>query len=292
MKIAIIQPGCFGDNINSTLMLKPIREKYHNATIDVYTTTLYSAAFRNNELINHIYEYPATLKNQALNHVHTIPDKIANKGYDHILNPHPMINPEKWSSTTRPELGTNLICAWVRCLEDIGVRVPAKLNTILRLDEEEKQRAANLFARTSKPHGRHILMEIGHESGQSFWNNDWTVRVGAHLLDGNTTLYLSRKHDGPDVAQLRGKSAGNVHFVGDLSVRECAALYDHCDYFFCVSSGLMNACNTSDRKTDTQWFEVVNSTVVNSSPIRTDNKTFWYDNNIDEFLGMLKSRGV
>ena len=291
MKIAIIQPGCFGDNVNSTLMLKPIRERYHDATIDVYTTTLYSAVFKNNELINNVIQYNATEKNEALHHVHLIPEKIKNLKYDLVMNPHPMINPDKWNSISKPELGTNLICAWIRCLEDNGFRVPQKLETILRLTPDETQRAARYFQRVSHTK-RNILMEIGHESGQSFWNQDWTTRVGSHLLDGNTTLFLSRKNDGPDIGKLKSKHPGKVHFVGDLTVRECAALYDHCSHFFGVSSGLTNACNTSDRNTDVMWFEVVNSEAVNSSPIRTANKMFWYENDVSSFLAMLKTRGV
>jgi len=291
MKIAIIQPGCFGDNVNSTLMLKPIRERYHDAVIHVYTTTLYSSVFANNELIDKIIEYPANQKNEALHHVHTIPDKLQSLGYDLILNPHPMINPDKWTSVTRPEIGTNLICAWIRCLEDNAFRVPSKLETILRLTQSEIQKAAKYFQRLSHTK-RNILMEVGHESGQSFWNAEWTTRVGSYLLNGHTTLFLSRKNDGPDIAQLRAKHPGKVYFVGDLTVRECAALYDHCSHFFGVSSGLTNACNTSDRSKDVEWFEVVNSEAVNSSPIRAANKTFWYENDIQSFLSMLKTRGV
>ena len=291
MKIAIIQPGCFGDNINSTLMLKPMRERYHDATIDVHTTTLYASAFDNNSLIDKVITYPASQKNEALNHVHTIPDKIKAGGYDLVVNPHPMINPDKWTSQTRPELDTNLICAWVRCLEDNGFRVPAKLDTILKLTDIEKQRAASLATRFGNSK-RNILMEVGHESGQSFWAPDWTTMVGAHLLDGDTTLFLSRKNDGHDIAQLRSRQPGKVHFVGDLTVRECAGLYDHCTHFFGVSSGLTNACNTSDRRADVQWIEVINSSVVSSAPVRSDGKIFWYENDIKAFLNMLKSRGI
>jgi ADP-heptose:LPS heptosyltransferase len=290
MKIAIIQPGCFGDNINSTLMLKPMRERYHEAIIDVHTTTLYASAFANNPLIDNAVTYPASQKNEALNFVHIIPDKIKAKGYDLVVNPHPMINPDKWASLTQ-DFGTNLICAWVRCLEDNGFRVPAKLDTILELTDAEKRRATELFARCSNSK-RNVLMEVGHESGQSFWGPDWTTRVGAHLLNGDTTIFMSRKNDGHDIAQLRSRHPGKVHFVGDLTVRECAALYDHCTHFFGVSSGLTNACNTSGRKADVQWFEVINSSVVSSAPVRSDGKVFWYENDVRAFIDMLKSRGI
>lgn len=292
MKIAIIQPGCFGDNVNSTLMLKPLRERYHSATIDVHTTTLYSQPFKGINLIDQVIEYPASEKNEALHYVHVIPDRIKNAGYDLVLNPHPMINPDKWTSTTRPELGTNLINAWVRCLEDNGVRVPQQLETLMEHSDDELRTASEFFKQRGIKEGRNILMEIGHESGQSFWNNDWTIRVGSYLLDGKTSIFLSRKHDGADIAQLRKKNRAHVHFVGDLPVRVCAALYNHCSHFFCVSSGLTNACNTSGRRTDVQWVEVINSPTVSSSPIRSENKTFWYENDIGSFITMLKSRGI
>src|SRR5262249_27267709 len=117
-RIAIIQPGCWGDNINSTLMLKPLKDRYINSTIDILTTTSYAFAFYNNPLIDKIIEFQSTSKNHALDHMFRIPDIIQHVGYDVIFNPHPMRNPDKWTSIHHGHLGTNLICAWVRALEE------------------------------------------------------------------------------------------------------------------------------------------------------------------------------
>jgi ADP-heptose:LPS heptosyltransferase len=299
MKIALVQPGCFGDNINSTMMLKPLKEAF-KCELHVHTSDIYRSAFDNNPYIDRVIEYQATSKNGALNLVHVIPGIIKNDGYDKILNPHPMINGDKWTSTTRPELGTNLMLAWVRCLEDLGVKVPDKLESVLRWTNEELDRVEAKWAKYTTKGRRNILMEVAHESGQSFWNADWTTKVGAYLLHGRprspktpTNLFISRKDHTHEIDVLKKQSNGcHVAFIGDLSVRECAAFYNKCDMFFCVSSGLTNACNTDLCRTDIKWIETVNSPTVTSAPIRSDGKIFWHNTNIAQFLSMLEESGI
>lgn len=291
MRIAIVQPGCFGDNVNSTLMLKPLRDHF-NAQIDIHTSVLYRSAFDNNPFIDRIFDYPSTGKNDALNLVNVLPNKLVNAGYNLVLNPHPMINGEKWTSLTKPELGTNLMLAWVRCLEDLGVKVPDNLQTTLMLRPEEIAKAEAFWHNCPTNGRRNILMEVAHESGQSFWNPEWTINVGKYLLNGNTNIFISRKHDGHETQELRTNAKGcvvaNLH---ELSVRECTHIFNKCDTFICVSSGLTNACNTSGCKTTGNWFEVINSEVVASAPIRRENKHFWYDKNLAGFINYLKENG-
>jgi hypothetical protein len=69
-------------------------------------------------------------------------------------------------------------------------------------------------------------------------------------------------------------------------------LYNRCTAFFSVSSGLSNACNTSHCRKDIKWIETVNSPSVTSAPLRTENKMFWYDNDVDRYIKMLASNGL
>lgn len=290
-KIALIQPGSWGDNINSTLMFKPLRAKYPNCVIDVYTASIYSSAFYNNPHINNLLVLPVVTKDQALHLLHVFPPLVEGHGYDKIFRPHPMLNGDKWTSIRHGEFGTNLINAWIRALEEADVPYDVPLETSLRLTDTEVKNARSFFERAG-PAKRSILMECEGLSGQTFWDGKWTMALAGHLLDGQTNLFISRRGIGPDVMELMRVAPGRVHFAGDLTIRECAELFNRCDAFFSVSSGLSNACNSDWCKKDGVWIETVNSEAVTSAPIRKEGKTFWFDQNIESFLSMVKGRGL
>lgn len=294
-KIALIQTGCWGDNINSTLMFQPIMDHYKkDCLIDVYTSSKYASAFYNNPLINKIIQYPATDKQSALHLTLIIPDYIKNRGYDHIFTPHPMFNPGRWASIKHEELGENLIYAWVNALESAGIECPMPPQSILRLVEAETEKVSNFCKKIPDfKNKRNVLMECHGESGQTFWNDSWTYDIGVHLLqDPNTNLFISCIHTHHHVDALKKEAPGRVYFVGGLSIRECAELFNGCQVFMSVSSGLSNACNTNWCKKDIKWIETVNSHVVTSAPIRKEGKIFWLENDITKFKTMLSENGI
>jgi hypothetical protein len=290
-KIALIQPASWGDNINSTLMFKPLKDHYGSMVLDVYTAESYASAFFNNPYINRLIEFPAPTKEKALDLLNVIPPLVQGKGYDKIFCPHPMINGDKWTSIRHSELGTNLINAWVRALEEADIAFTLPLETILVLTPNEVANVDNFCSRVNM-NSRNILMEVEGLSGQTYWNHHWTERVGKYLLRGDTNLFLSRRTSGSDVAALEQYAPGRIHFVGGLSIRECAELFNRCDIFFSVSSGLSNACNTNWCKKDGKWIETVNSDAVSSALIRREGKIFWTDNNLDHFMDMLAEHGI
>jgi hypothetical protein len=288
--IAIIQPGSLGDNFNSTLMLKPIKAKWPNAIIDIYTSTKYASAFHENPLINNTIEIQSYDKNSSLNLVHVIPPLLENRGYTKIYNPHPMINPDKWTSLKHNDIGVNLICAWIRTLEHDDIDYNWPLETILRLNDGETHKVDDFWNVVPK-NCRNILIEAGHESGQSYFTEAWLFKICKYLLDGNTNIYISRASD-ENVNTINDFSPGHVYFVGSLSVRECAHLFNKCDAFFSVSSGLSNACNTNWCKKDIKWFEAINSEAVSSAPIRKEGKNFWFKDDLDGYIEFIKSHGL
>ncbi len=290
-KIAIIQTGSWGDNINSTLMLQPLKQKYPDCIIDVYTSTLYHSAFVNNPYIHRLIQYPATQKNEALHLTLLIPDYIKNVGYNTVLAPHPMFNHGNWTSVKNPQLGTNLICAWVRAIEDLNADYTLPLETILRLTPTETSNVASFLSKIPN-RKKNILMEVHGESGQTHWTPEWTVRVGKYLTQKDYNLFISRSFDSGDIDELRRFAPGRVYFAGKLSIRECAELFNHCDAFLSVSSGLSNACNTNWCKKTGQWFEVTNSPAATSSVIRSENKIFYHDNNLDGYISLLHDHGL
>jgi len=290
-RFALVQAGSWGDNIISTLMLPPLKKQFPGCQIDVYTSTLYASAFENNPDIDKLITYEAYTKEQALNLHHIIPNDIAGSGYANIFVPHPMINPDKWTSIRNSSLGTSFMCAWVRALEHHDVNYDMPLQTVLRLTPSEIDHVTN-FMRPVPRGRRNILMETHGESGQTFWSPAWTDAVGHYLLDGRTNLFISRASFGGDIQSLADRAPGQVWFVGGLSIRCCAELFNRCDIFFSVSSGLSNACNTNWCKKDIKWFEVVNSPEISSAPIRREGKVFWHQNNIQAFIDALRANGV
>lgn len=284
-RIAIVQGGAWGDNINSTLMFKPIKAHYPNCRLDVHTSTVYGNAFHNNPLIDNLLEYQTSDKNSSIDIARSLPPSL--RDYDIISAPHPMFNPDKWSSRNHQEWGENLIFAWVRAIEDMSVPYD-KLETILQLTQNETANARNFVAGKIN----NILMEIHGDSGQTFWNPSWTMAVGAYLCDKGYNLFISHKPMRGDIAALLQQYPQNIHWAGNLSIRECAEVFNHCVAFISVSSGLSNACNTNWCKKNIKWFEVVNSITCSSAAIRRDDKTFWYDNDVNRFIAELRRNGI
>jgi len=275
-------------------MFGPIKNRFNDCIIDVHTSTLYESAFTNNPLIDHIVTYSADRKQDALHLTMTIPPKIVSAGYDMVFAPHPMYNGDKWKSILHPDLGDNLIFAWVRALEDAKIPYELPLETILRLTSHEINNVVKFKTKIKTFNKfRNILMEVHGESGQTFWDHTWTVAVGKYLLENEeTNLFISRKNTSGDVQELAALAPGRVFFVGTLSIRECAELFNHCDAFFSVSSGLSNACNTNWCKNDIKWIETINSQAVSSAPIRKEGKVFWTHNDKKKFFHMLKDEGL
>lgn len=292
-RIALVAPGCWGDNINQTFQLKAVKDKYPNCTIDVHSSDRYAAAFYNNDYVDNIIEYESKCKNSALHLIHTIPPLLKDSNYSIILSRHPMIY-KTWSAPKHPELGENLILVWAAQLDEIGIDYAVPLQTTMRLTQEEIAGAENFISRiTNLNTSRNILMEVHAESGQTFWNDNWTRRVCEYFLqDASTNIFISRRELSKEILELNEKFGGRVYFVGTLSIRQCAHIFNYCQIFQSISSGLSNACNTSWCKKDITWLEVINSHAVSSAPMRKEGKHFWLKNNLDEYLDYLKSIGL
>lgn len=286
-KIAIVQGGAWGDNINSTLMLKPLKSHFPNSIIDIHTSTNYSSAYYNNQYINKLIQYPCQDKNSAINLAISVPPLLINSNYNIVCAPHPMFNPDSWSSITHPQWGENLIFSWVRALEVLGVSYGDTLETILTLTDDEKSKATNKIRQFENDTRLKNLIEIHGESGQTFWNHNWTENVVRKLASTNQIVFISHGGLTDQIINLQSSYPSNILYVGDLSIRECAHVFNYCDRFISVSSGLSNACNTNHCKKDIQWLEVVNSMTCSSAAIRKDNKTFWHDNDLDKFIRYL-----
>lgn len=291
MRICIIQTGSWGDNINSTLMLKPLKSHYDNAKIIVHTSTIYASAFYNNPYIDEIVEHQATSKNEALGLAKTI-EKTIKSTYDIVINHHPLFDQNR-TSQLHPELGVNLVYSWVRALEELNVLYELPLETTLKLRDTEVEKTREYIANVKDFNSkRKVLMEVHGESGQTHWNDDWTTKTIRHLSDDNTLIFVSKKsYDKRELDKLKSIYTG-VNFVGCLSIRECAELFNHCDIFLSVSSGLSNACNTDWCRKDIKWVEAVNSITASSAAIRREGKDFWFDNNLDGYLNCLRSNGI
>jgi hypothetical protein len=125
------------------------------------------------------------------------------------------------------------------------------------------------------------IMEIHGESDQTFWDHNWTKQVVRKLCSRGEMVFISHRVGVPELANQFPELCYNVNI---LSIRECAELFNRCNKFFSVSSGLSNACNTNWCRKDIEWVEVVNDSIVTSAPIRTDGKVFWHDRDLAKFL--------
>lgn len=287
VNIAIIQPGSWGDNINSTMMLMPLKGKYPNSQIDIYSTKNYQNAFYNNPLISNIIAADIDGKNDSLNFVHIYPDLLKDK-YQIVINASPFINPNDWSSGLYPHLGENLMLSWCKALEKINVHYSLPLTTLLFPTEQERDKVLSWIQNNIRDKNkRKALLEVEGESGQSFWNPDWTKETVKTLANLDIISIISKKHLTSEIQELIKLYPNKVLFCGDLTIRECSILYNNCDIFFSISSGLSNACNTQFCTRHQIWIETVNSEVPSSKPLRDFGKKFWHKNNLKEFINYL-----
>lgn len=285
MKIAVVQTGCWGDNVNSTLMLKPLKNKYPKSTIDIFTAERYHTPFIKNPYIDNIIKLSSSNKNDALNLMHVVKPK----GYDLIVRNHPMLN-KTWSSHKNPQLGENLILSWVNWLEANDVDYEIPLKTDLILSKEEENAPINFIEKyVSKDRKGIVLIEAEAESGQSFWNAQWTDTVARKLHSMNYIVLINSICEANIAQNLQTITGNRIIWMGGFTLRTMAAFYDHSDVFISISSGLSNACNTQQRKIVPHWLEVVNSLTCSSNVIRSTGKTFWHDNNIIKFCDHLSS---
>jgi ADP-heptose:LPS heptosyltransferase len=288
LKVAIVQGGSWGDNINSTLMLSPIRLAFPESEIHIFTSNIYGNAFHNNKYIDRVIEHKCQNKNEAINLSIAVPPQIQNMGYSHIFSPHPMFNHDKWSSTKHPEWGENLIFAWVRALEDASIPY-GSLHTLLYPTDQEIKKAQSFYQSTTCILRPKTLMEVFGESGQTFFDFNWLDKVVRFLVQHDHIIYISNKDRNNVINNLESQFPNNVFFAGGLSIRECAVLFNECDNFISVSSGLSNACNTDYCKKNIQWIEVVNSLTCSSAAIRKEGKHFWHVNDLNQFIDFLKT---
>jgi len=286
--INIIQTGCYGDNMISTLMLKPIRNKYENNNIVVHTSTLYASAFYNNPYIDKLVEYQSSSKNEALNLTLLLLEKLKDK---FVISKHPMFCPDSWTSIKHGELGTSFMCSWIRGLEDHDIPYELPLELVLNPYQCEIDKIDNYYNSLPNKNSYKVLMEVHGESGQSQWDCNWTMVFVERFLSHkeNSTIFISKREFTGEIKTLSERYGNKVVFVGDLSLRECACLFNKCDMFISVSSGLSNYCNSNYCKKDIKWFEVVNSEAISSRIIRTAGKEFWYYNNLDGFVNLVIS---
>lgn len=298
MHIAFVQLGSYGDNVNSTLMFKPIKAAYPNCNLEVHTTDLYASAFHNNPHISRLITYPAFSKTDCFNLYNTVPVTVKAQRYDKVFVPAPILHPNRRDSLLHPEFGQNIITTFMRVLEDAGIPYDWPVETILNLKAHEISNVDHYLVDRKIILGnkRNILMEVHGESGQTYWNPHWTLAVGRHLMTRQSNLFISRRDYTQEITQLEREFPGRVYYAGSLTIRECAELYNRCSLFMSISSGLSNACGTSHCHkpdgTNRRWVETVNSPTVNSAPVHASGKIFWYANDLNDFIKMLQDNDI
>ena len=285
-RIAIIQGGAWGDNINSTLMLEPLRSHFGKCQIDVHTSTRYGDAFKNNPLIDNIHLHNAKEKIEAIQLASRLPDSLsATNHYDLIIANHPMYRRDLWIDEESERKTPNIINTWINTLREINVPI-GDVRTTLYLTQPEINAAHHMLAKVHSGRPK-VLMEISGESGQTFWSPRWTSVVGDYLCQRGFDVLISNNHLRADIAELQTIHPSQVFWVGNLTLRECAEIFNHCHAFISVSSGLSNTCNTQWCRKDIQWFEAVSSTDCDSYPLRSVGKQFFYEQQPEKFVKLL-----
>lgn len=291
MKIAFIQLGSWGDCCNSTLMFKPLLDKYKDAEIHVFTTTLYQSAFTNNRFVKTINPHPCTSKTHAFDLYNTVPDMVRKSGiYDKVFCPAPILMAGKRNSLRHPELGENLWCSFLRALEDDDVPYTLPPVAELNLTVAEVANANKWLQKLPPAHNKRVIMECYAESGQTYWNESWMTEVTKVLLKRGHQVIMSNKGPTKAIDALVNQGA----HLANIPLRECVHVFNSCEAFISISSGFCNACCSSAAKRDALWFEAVNSDTCSSRILRAGRKDshYWYHNDCAGFIDLITKNGL
>ena len=292
MKLAFIQVASWGDCCNSTMMFRPLLNKYVGAQLHVFTSIPYQSAFLNNPLITAIHASPAAGKHEAFSLYDTLPAQVRKMGiFDRIYCPAPILMGGRRNSLRHPEVGENLWCSFWRALEEDDVPYEIPLLAEITLTATEQASAKYFLSQMQKPKAgkKRVLMECYAESGQTYWNEQWMDQVARLLLDQGHQVILSNKSSTRAISAL--VKAGAI--LVTLPLRECIEIFNHSDMFISISSGFCNACrSTAATKSDGVWLEAVNSPTVSSRTLVRKGATgvneFYYENDLKGFLRLVR----
>lgn len=292
MKLAFIQVASWGDCCNSTMMFRPLLDKYKGAQLHVFTSSPYQSAFANHPLITALHVTQAKGKNDAFALYDVLPKQVEKMGvFDKIFCPAPILMPNRRNSLKHPEVGENLWCSFWRALEENDVPYDAPLMAEIWLTEAEKTSALAWISQlpSIKPGKKRVLMECYAESGQSYWNEQWMDQVVRLLLSQGHQVILSNK--GTTNALNALIRAGAILLT--LPMRDCIEVFNQSHMFISISSGFCNACRSSAAtRSDGIWLEAVNSPTVSSRTLVRKGTTgineFYYENDLNGFLNLVR----
>lgn len=135
----------------------------------------------------------------------------------------------------------------------IGLEWTVPYVPVLRLDEQEISNAREYFR--TLPAGMKIMVETEFQSEQSPWNVDYAKRMIESLRRHNPVFVFSAKNRPPYFDELQALYP-RVEWC-TLPYRENAELYNLCDAFIGVSSGISCLCQSDYCRTDVPHVELV-----------------------------------
>jgi ADP-heptose:LPS heptosyltransferase len=276
MNIAIVQMASFGDVVLTTCILRAIREHRPKWKIHFYTSSFCAGAVENNPDIDELHIKDMS-RAEAFNNWGYVTEE-AKKKHNRVLVPWPGILHQREWRLMKGHLGNNnFMWAYPRCIQYLNLPFTGKIKTYLYPTDEEKQKVSDFVA--SLDPRRMLMMEVSGKSGQTWWNHSWTQRAVETIAKKlpEFHLFISCGGEEPaDLQALRNKYKGKqtIHYMNDFSIREMSVLFNSCDTMFSVSSGTANACMTHECKRDVKWFELVNNTCWDSSPMGNMKRKF------------------
>jgi len=267
LKILIIRLSSIGDIILTTPIIRVLKQKFPNCTIDFLIKKQFSELVDYHPFINNVYKFDSQNKKFSLR---KIKDKIVQENYDLIVDLHKNFRSYYLSIGS----GAKKIVRYKKFIFRRFLLIKFKLNlfkkiipvykryflSLLQLnifydklglevffDDSIKQKINNKYAAFLKNKDQKIL---GIAPGASFFTKRWKAEgfeyVINHFIE-NHNLKIILFGNGSDRELITSLNIRYTHKIlnsaGELSLSETGVLMDHCDLFLTNDSGLLHlAC--------------------------------------------------
>jgi lipopolysaccharide heptosyltransferase II len=269
-RICVFKIGAIGDVLMSTPMLHALRQRFPNARIDYWTGTLSAAALADNEDINQVFAFDDTLFfKKRVGHALNLARQIASRKYDIMLNldKHWSLGVfgrmtgipvrigfdregEGFAHTVavqylpiKHEVDYYLELAYL-----IGAKRVAQPKLEMALSAADKKFAQQFFKQHNLDPKKTIAISAGgaKNPGQNMVIRRWPVgrfaEIARALAKEGWKILLVGKSPGDDhvLPAMLAAVPHAVNAIGNFSIKQSAALFQHARLLVCNDSGPMH----------------------------------------------------
>lgn len=269
-EIAIAIFHGLGDCINSTTMLKPIREVYPTRPIIWISSEAYAPIAHNNPLIDEVISVPGNVW-------------AADNKYEHFATKYrTLLQPAPYRH--RASENNILLESYQERIFKFTQRPLSVFEPLLYMTQGEIDQANTWL--TKKKVNNYVMLETNFTSSQSFWGSDYTVEAIKILDSKGYTILLTH----PVESKLDEYNQYGRVLCLDVGFRLMPYFYNNAKGFVGVSSGISCAVHTHQCRKDIPHLEFVRGEHWCTRLYPKDNKVISFKKEMEHVKSLIRDR--